>query len=163
MLIRYKFDKEDVVEKGPLLSKDYHFKRNANGHYVSDVTHKSDLARLLSITEGYELYEVDKDGNLVETEEVAPEEQDELASGQPPIVDEFEDDEEEPKQEATPPAPKEPALVEWAKSIGIDDPRDKDALETYAKANYGVDLDKRKGYMKLLAVIKEEATKAADD
>lgn len=41
--------------------------------------------------------------------------------------------------------------IAWASELpGLEDPANKDQLETYVKENYGVDLDKRKGITKLL-------------
>lgn len=101
-----------------------------------------------------------------------------VAQGQPAVVEEIVGDDETPNNGDGSPydtdddtgagegvgAPPPPAntLPEWAKArweefakkeLGIGKPDDRNALEKYAKENFGVDLDKRRGHIVLIREI----------
>lgn len=102
------------------------------------------------------------------------------ASGQPPVVDEILDDDDdtvasegytgEDDDDTVPPADPSVLLkaaaevpaddadgdawMAWAGRLpGIDNPNDKEQLEEYALQNYGLELDKRAGVLKLVKQI----------
>ncbi len=107
-----------------------------------------------------------------------------VASGQPPVSLEIVDDDETPPEgdgdeesteengvdsNAPPPPPPPEGVVkskedweQWAAGLGIADPTDKKALETYARNNYGIDLDCRRGHIVLIREIYQAAQRAVD-
>ena len=171
------------VRKG--ITRVYDFKREAPGApLLCDVTHLGDIARFLSIREGFwphgEEAEAEARDKYGWEEEVAP--LSDLADGQPEIIDDIigdDDDATEPTytgeddDDLVPPAsaittespdvPDDKAAGEvwfdWGRSL-VDNPEDKDALEAYARQNYGLELDKRRAPLTLLKDIAVKAREA---
>ena len=157
----------------------YAFKRNGANHLVCEVDHAPDLRRLLQIREGYAPYGDDAKAEAEERfgwskEPLVLDEEDAAAAGQPEVATEMVDDDEVPGDndvEDDDDDETEPALVgdlpavpaedadgdDWmayGRSLpGVEDPRDKKQLEKYALDNYGFDLNRRLGHIKLLKQI----------
>lgn len=161
------------VRKG--LQRVWRFSRDGTGDLVCDVTHEDDIRRFLSIRQGYQPYGEEARAEAEETyrwREYVPaaEAEDTLAPGQPPVTLEMLDDDDDDLGDLTPDPddddddgeglPEIPAADAdgqlWINYAGklVANPQDKDLLETYARENYGVDLDKRRG---ILVLIKEIA------
>lgn len=167
----------------------YVFARNDDFDLVGEVDKPADIMRLLAIREAYIPYgedavaEATKDyGWSEEAPEPGPVR---LAAGQPPVVEEMIDDDDDSNrydgeddddlvpaakplsaQDAPPPADDADGeeWIRWGHSLpGVENPNNKDQLAEYALQNFGLEVDKRAGVLKLLKQIAaaHEETQAA--
>ena len=173
------------VRKG--VTRVYDFERAEPGApLLCEVSHPGDIMRFLSIRNGYWPHGDEAEAEAREkygwTDEDAPASGEAMAAGQPDIVDDIigdDDDAADPTytgeddDDLVPPAsaittespdvPDDKAAGEvwfdWGRSL-VDNPEDKDALEAYARQNYGLELDKRRSPLTLLKDIAAKAREA---
>ena len=163
----------------------YVFQReNPGAPLLCNVADERDIGAFLAIREGYQPYGADAQQEAKEGYGWSPDlpvfkSERELPPGQPDVVDEMLDDDDETGEglaandldgqeevnvnDGPPAVPPDDAADEvWIvyAQLLVKNPQDKNELEAYAKKNYGIDLDRRLAPLTLIKQIGEAQRKA---